>query len=156
REVFVRGRGLDADLGGTIKVQGTAANPQPSGGLSLQHGSFSLAGQTLNFTEGSVDFIGAGLADPALHFVATTQGNNVTATLTVAGTARKPKITLSSSPSLPQDEILAQILFQRSVNSLSPFEVAQIAAAIASFSGGTSGLDPLADLRKSLGLDRLS
>ena len=156
REVFVRGRGLDADLAGTIHVRGSSADPQPNGGLALRRGTFSLAGQTLRFTEGTVDFVGAGVSDPALHFVATTTSNNITATLTIGGTAHEPKITLSSVPELPQDEILAQILFQRSVGSLSPFEVAQVAAAVASFTGVTSGLDPLNSLRKALGLDRLS
>ncbi len=155
-QVFVRGHGLDAELAGTIRVQGTAANPQPSGGLHLRHGTFDLAGQTLNFSEGSVDFIGAGVSNPGIHFVANTAANSITATLTVTGTARAPKIALSSSPDLPQDEILAQLLFHRSVSTLSPFEVAQIAAAVASFSGATSGVEPLANLRKSLGLDRLS
>src|SRR6185437_5921251 len=72
REVFVRGRGLDADLAGDIRVGGTSADPLPSGGLRLQRGTFSLVGQTLTFSEGTVDFIGAGITDPALHFVATT------------------------------------------------------------------------------------
>jgi translocation and assembly module TamB len=155
REVFIRGRGLTADLAGTTHAGGTTARPQATGGLTLQHGWFSLAGQSLTFTSGSIDFIGAGIANPALNFVATTTSNNITATLTIGGTVRKPTITLSSVPVLPQDEILAQILFHSSVGSLSPFQVAEIAAALASFSGATSA-DPLSNLRKSLGLDVFS
>lgn len=156
RQIIIRGRGLFAVLGGTIHAGGTSTKPLPSGGLKLDQGTFSLAGQSLTFSQGSIDFIGAGIADPALNFVAITTGNNVTATLTIGGTVREPKITLTSVPQLPQDEILAQILFHRSVSSLSPFQVAQIAAAIASFSGTGSSLDPLAGLRKSLGLDQLT
>jgi translocation and assembly module TamB len=154
-QLLVAGHGLDAELAGAIQVRGTAANPQPSGGLRLQRGTFDLVGQALTFSEGSVDFIGAGVSDPALHFVANTTSNNIVATLTVGGTARRPKITLSSVPELPQDEILAQIMFHRSTAQLSPVEIAQIAAALASFSGAVSS-NPLANLSKSLGLDRLS
>ncbi|HEX4174016.1 MAG TPA: translocation/assembly module TamB domain-containing protein [Acetobacteraceae bacterium] len=154
-QLLVAGHGLDAELAGAIQVHGTAANPQPTGGLRLQRGTFALLGQTLTFSEGSVDFIGAGISDPALHFVANTTSNNIVATLTVGGTARQPKITLSSVPDMPQDEILAQILFHRSTAELSPIEIAQIAAALASFTGAVSN-DPLANLSKSLGLDRLS
>jgi translocation and assembly module TamB len=154
-QLIVSGHGLDAELAGNIGVHGTAAKPQASGGLKLQRGTFDLVGQSLRFTDGNVDFIGAGIADPALHFVATTTANNIVATLTVGGTARAPKITLSSVPDLPQDEILAQIMFHRSTAQLSPIEIAQIAAALASLSGATSS-DPLANLGKSLGLDRLS
>jgi translocation and assembly module TamB len=154
-QLLISGHGLDAELAGRIGVRGTAANPIPSGGLRLQRGTFDVVGQTLTFSEGSVDFIGASVSDPALHFVANTTANNITATLTVGGTARNPKITLSSVPDMPQDEILAQILFRRRTSSLSPFEVAQVAAALAALSGATSS-DPLANLGKSLGLDRLS
>ncbi len=154
-QMLVAGHGLDAELAGAIQVHGTAANPQPSGGLKLQRGTFDAVGQSLRFSEGSVDFIGAGISDPALHFVANTTSNSIVATLTVEGTARHPKITLSSVPELPQDEILAQIMFHRSTSQLSPIEIAQIAAALASFSGAISN-DPLANLSKSLGLDRLS
>ncbi len=154
-QFLISGHGLDAELAGDIQVRGTAANPQPTGGLKVQRGTFGALGQTLNFSEGSVDFIGAGIADPALHFVANTTSNNIVATITVGGTARNPKITLSSVPDMPQDEILAQIMFHRSTSQLSPIELAQIAAALASFSGAVSG-DPLANLGKSLGLDRLS
>jgi translocation and assembly module TamB len=154
-QLLISGHGLDAELAGEMQVRGTAANPQPSGGLKVQRGTFGALGQSLTFSQGSVDFIGAGIADPALHFVANTTANNITATITIGGTARSPKITLSSVPELPQDEILAQIMFHRSTSQLSPIELAQIAAALASFSGVTSG-DPLANLGKSLGLDRLS
>ena len=97
-QFLISGHGLDAELAGDIQVRGTAANPQPTGGLKVQRGTFGALGQTLNFSEGSVDFIGAGIADPALHFVANTTSNNIVATITVGGTARNPKITLSSVP----------------------------------------------------------
>lgn len=58
---------------------------------------------------------------------------------------------------LPQDEVLAHLLFGRGAFSLSPLELAQIAAAVASLTGVTSGAsDPLEGARKRLGLDRLS
>jgi translocation and assembly module TamB len=156
-KIFVRGRGLDAELGGTIHLRGTAAQPQPDGGFELRRGEFSLAGQTLNFTRGKVGFDGGSLADPSLDFLAQTRTRTVTAKLGVAGTASKPKITLSSIPELPQDEVLAQLLFGRAAASLSPLELAQIAGALASLTGVTSGVgNPLEAVRKTLGLDRLS
>jgi translocation and assembly module TamB len=156
-QIFVRGRGLDAELGGRIHLQGTLANLQPSGGFELRRGTFSLAGQTLNFTKGEVSFIGDGLTDPSLDFVANATNGAVLATLEIAGTARAPKIILSSSPELPQDEVLAQLLFGKSASSLGPFELAQIAAALASLTGVAPGAaDPLGSVRQALGLDRLS
>ncbi len=155
-EVFIRGRGLDAELGGTIHIGGTTANPIPSGGLHLRRGTLSVIGTTLNFTEGTIDFSGGGISDPSLHFVATSTTATVVATLTISGSAKDPKITLSSVPDMPQDEILAQLLFNTSTSKLSPLQLAQIAGALASLSGATSGADPLDRLRTTFGLDRLS
>jgi translocation and assembly module TamB len=155
-QVFIRGRGLDAELGGTIHFHGTTAKPIPDGGLHLRRGTFTIVGSTLTFTEGTVDFSGAGIADPSIHFIATSTTSTVVATLTISGSAKDPKIVLSSVPELPQDEILAQLLFNTSSSKLSPFQLAEIAAALASMSGATSGFDPLESLRNTFGLDRLS
>jgi len=156
QQVYIRGRGLDVELGGTVHVRGTADHPLPSGGLSLRRGTLSLVGQTLTFSSGSIDFVGNGITDPGINLVATSTTSTITATLTVSGTAKDPKITLSSVPQLPQDQILAQLLFHQGEGTLSPFQVAEIAAGLAQLSGSTSGLDPLARLRSTLGLDQLS
>jgi translocation and assembly module TamB len=158
QQVFVRGHGLDAEMGGKLKIGGTAAAPTIRGGFDLRHGTFSMAGQTLNFTSGKVAFGGMGLVgklDPSLDFVAQSTTSALTATLTVTGYADAPKLQLSSTPELPQDEILGQLLFRQSVQQLSPFQLAAIAQAAASF-GGVGGSDPLASVRSGLGLDRLS
>jgi translocation and assembly module TamB len=156
QQVFIRGRGLNAELGGTIHIHGTATQPIPDGGLHLRQGTLSIIGTTLNFTEGTVDFSGGGIADPSIHFVATSSSSSIVATLTVSGSVSKPKITLSSVPDMPQDEILSQLLFNTSTSKLSPFQLAQIGAALASLSGATGGFDPLESLRTTFGLDRLS
>lgn len=163
RAIFIRGRGLNAELGGTVHVGGTAKAPQPNGSFHMIHGQFSLAGTTLDFTEGSITFAGRGNVgseriDPALHFVATSSSASVTATLVVGGYASDPKITLSSVPQLPQDEILAQLLFGQSLANLSPFQIAEIGSTLAELSGLNPGGigDPLNRLRSTLGLDRLT
>ncbi len=156
-QLFVRGRGLDAELGGSVRVQGTADNPRTIGSFELRRGKFSLAGQTLNFAKGKVSFNGGSLTDPSLDFTVSPTNAAITAELNIGGTVSNPKITLSSIPELPQDEILAQILFGRSASSLSPFELAQIGSALAELTGVTSvGLNPLSSIRKGLGLDQLS
>jgi len=155
--IFVRGRGLNAELYGTVRLTGPVGQPYPEGAFKLRRGDFSLAGKTLNFSEGSVSFDGGSLTDPSLNFVASSYSDNINATLTVGGTASKPKISLSSVPALPQDEILARLLFNNSTANLSVTEMVQIGSALASLSGADSALtDPLEGVRKTLGLDRLS
>ena len=156
-QVYVRGRGLDAELGGRVVFAGTAAVPSPQGAIHLRRGTFSLAGQSLNLTEGTIDFAGGPLTDPSLKLVATVGNANLTSTLTISGYVRDPKIALSSVPDMPQDEILSQLLFHTAKTRLNPFQLAQIAAALASLSGtGPSIGDPLGGVRSALGLDQLS
>ncbi len=156
-QIFVRGAGVFAELGGGVHITGTLAAPNPEGGFELIRGYVSLTGKTLNFTKGSVSFNGAGFM-PALDLEATSTGSgNSTATLIVGGTAGKPVITLSSVPPLPSDEILAQLLFGQSTTSLSPFQTASLAAALAQLSGVGGGLpNPLDAVRGALGLSQLS
>jgi translocation and assembly module TamB len=157
--IFVRGHGLDAELGGKLTVGGTSVAPQIGGSFTMNYGTFSIAGTTLSFSKGEIGFDGAGISnkiDPTLDFVADSTANGVTATLTVGGYADGPTITLSSVPDLPQDEILAELLFGTSVKNLSTVQIAEIAAALAELSGATGSGDPLAAVRNGLGLDRLS
>ncbi|MDE2183048.1 MAG: translocation/assembly module TamB domain-containing protein [Alphaproteobacteria bacterium] len=157
--IFVRGRGIVAEFSGDLKITGTSQTPVVLGALTMRQGTLSLAGATLTFTSGTIRFEGAGLRDrldPTLDLSAQSVANGITATLAITGTVSQPKLGLTSSPALPQDEILAQLLFQRSVKQLSPLELAQIGQAVASFGGVGSGFDPIASMRRSLGLDRLS
>jgi translocation and assembly module TamB len=160
QEILVQGRGLDAELGGEIHLSGTSAAPLASGGFDLQRGSFTLVGNKLNFTQGRVSFDGAGLRkkiDPTLDFTAQTTLADSTATLRITGLADAPRFEFSSTPALPQDEIMARLLFGENAAQLTALQAAQIGYALATLSGvGSSGSNPLVKLQKSLGLDRLS
>jgi len=160
QQILVQGRGIDIEVGGEMHVSGTTDTPVVSGGFDLQRGNFSLAGSRLNFTAGRVSFNGAGLKnkiDPSLDFTATAALSDATVTLTISGFADSPQFEFSS-PGLGQDEIMARLLFGTNAAQLSGLQAAQIAAALASLSGvgGDGGLNPLAKIQKTLGLDRLS
>jgi translocation and assembly module TamB len=81
----------------------------------------------------------------------------VALTATVTGSASAPDIGFSSVPELPQDEILARLLFDRPVAQLSPFQIAQLGAAVAGAAGLTGGGEGLLGrIRRALALDRLA
>ena len=71
------------------------------------------------------------------------------------GPANQPTFSLTSDPSMAQDEILSRILFQKASGGLSPFQALQLAQAVAQLSGGSAGPDVMDSARKSLGLDSL-
>ena len=62
-------------------------------------------------------------------------------------------MTFTSTPDLPQDEILARLIFQKGIGELSPLQVARLAAAASELSGGSGGI--LSQLRATTGLDDL-
>ncbi|MFZ0550452.1 MAG: translocation/assembly module TamB domain-containing protein [Steroidobacteraceae bacterium] len=166
--IFVQGRGLDAQLGGRLKIAGTTDSPQVTGGFTMIRGAFSLAGTNLNFTSGKVSFNGQGLKggiDPTLDFVAQSSvvyNGPTTVTLTVSGFADSPKISLTSTPSLPQDDLLGLLLFGKPASQLSAIQLAETGAALASLSGigggggGGSKWNPLTWIKKAFGLNTLS
>jgi translocation and assembly module TamB len=161
QQFLVQGRGLDAEMGGELHITGSTDSPRVSGGFDLQRGSFSLASSKLSFSAGHVGFSGEGLQnkiDPTLDFTADTAIPQGTATLHITGYADAPQFDFTSTPGLPQDEIMARLMFGESASQLSALQLAQIGAALASLSGvgGDSGLNPLVKVQKTLGLDRLS
>jgi translocation and assembly module TamB len=165
REILVQGRGLDAELGGSLRIRGTSDAPLVSGpGFDLLRGTFSFAGSTLTFDNTSrVSFDGAGLKksnlDPTLDFTAQSTVQNTTVKLHIYGYADSPKFEFSSpsTPGLGQDEIMALLLFGQPAAQLTALQAAQVGAALATLSGvGGSGGNPLTKLQKSLGLDRLN
>ena len=150
--IFVRGRGIDAELGGDLAIAGTAVAPQVSGGFEMRRGRIIILTKRLDFTSGEITF-GGGLI-PVLDLEATTTSAQTAITVNVAGVANDPDISFSSSPALPQDEVLARLIFGQSMSRLSPLQIAQLADAVSQLAGdGSTSL--LETLRSNLGVDDL-
>ncbi|MGB3314145.1 MAG: translocation/assembly module TamB domain-containing protein [Albidovulum sp.] len=150
--IFVRGRGLDAEMGGSLKVGGTTANIVPSGQFTLIRGRLDILGKRFTMDEGLVQLQGA--LTPYVRFSASSQSDTITATIVIEGEASEPEIRFLSSPELPEEEVIAHLLFGRSLTSLSPFQAAQLASAVATLAGkGGEGI--VSKLRNSFGLDDL-
>jgi translocation and assembly module TamB len=150
--IFVRGRGIDAELGGDLRLTGTSRDPVAVGAFDLRRGRFTILGQRLDFSRGRLTFTGD-LA-PELDFVAETRTSDITARVAISGSASEPDFDLSSDPALPQDEVLSRLLFQKASGSLSGFQALQLAQAVAQLSGG-GGNDVFERTRRALGVDSL-
>ncbi|HST95861.1 MAG TPA: translocation/assembly module TamB domain-containing protein, partial [Microvirga sp.] len=150
--IFVRGRGIDAELGGDLQLTGTLANPVAIGAFDLRRGRLTVVGTRLDFTRGRLTFTGD--LTPELDFVAETRAGDVTARIGVTGSAREPQFAFTSDPDLPQDEVLSRLLFAKASGGLSPTQALQLAQVAAQFSGG--GDDGVFEsLRRSLGVEGL-
>ncbi|WP_306150971.1 translocation/assembly module TamB domain-containing protein [Roseovarius sp. MMSF_3281] len=149
--IFVRGRGLDAELGGQLILRGSASDIAPSGQFRLIRGRFDILGKRLTLTEGQITLRGA--LDPYLRFVAETDAGEITARIIMEGLASAPEVSFTSSPELPQEEVIARLIFGRGLDKISGFQAAQLASAIATLRGGGPGI--LGTFRSELGLDDL-
>lgn len=150
--IFIRGRGLDAELGGRLHIRGTTANVIPEGQFDLVRGRLDILGKRLDLTEGSLKMQGSFV--PYLHLVAQTESGDTQVFIIIDGPATEPDITFSSQPELPEDQILSQLIFGRDISQISAFQALQLASAVATLAGkGGDGV--VGKLRKGFGLDNL-
>ena len=103
------------------------------------------------FDSGRVTLIGD--LDPYVDFTATTPGTDITVTIRVTGRVSDLSIRFTSQPELPQDEVLARLIFGKGISSLSPLQVARLAAAASELAGG--GPSIMDSVREATGLDDL-
>lgn len=150
--LFIRGRGLDAELGGMLTLGGTTANVVPSGAFELVRGRLEILGKRLDLTEATLQLQGD--FTPYLRIVASTVSDGITSSVMIEGDADAPKVTFTSQPELPEEEVLSRVLFGQDLTSLSAFQAVQLASAVATLAGrGGEGL--ISKLRKGTGLDDL-
>lgn len=153
--IHVTGLGLDSYWSADLTVRGETSSPAISGRAELVRGDYEFAGRSFDLARGIIRFDGAVPANPLLDIEATANVTGLSATIRVTGSGERPEISFTSIPALPQDELLARLLFGTSITNLSAPEALQLAAAVAALNGGGGGLNPINAVRRAVGLDRL-
>lgn len=154
--VEVNGMGLESEWSADVVLRGTTDDPRIGGIARVvpRTSSYSFAGTRFDITRGVIDFDENAPPDPRIGLLAETRVNDLTVRVSVTGSATQPEIAFGSTPSLPEEEILARLLFGGSISNLSATDALQLGAALASLRGG-GGMDPINKLRQAVGLDRL-
>jgi translocation and assembly module TamB len=155
KRVFVRGRGLDSEWGGELKVTGSASSPRVEGTLRPLRGRYDFAGKIFTLRQGSIAFAGKDEIDPMLDLSAERRATDLTAIIHVTGTAKRPEVALESIPEYPQDEVLSRVLFNKSTGRLSAGEALQLAQAVGALTGASAGGGIMDFARGMLNLDVL-
>ena len=135
------GRGLDTEWSPISTSRARSPILQCDGTATLVRGSLDLAGSKLRFRLrlGAVD---GPIRSGARRHLGDAQRYRRRRQRACLGSPVKPEFTLESTPSLPQDEILARVIFGKSASQLSALEAAQLAASLAQLAGGQAGFDP--------------
>ena len=148
--IFIRGRGLDAELGGRLAIGGTSNDVIPVGRFELIRGRIDILQQRFELDEGTATLQGDFV--PFIRLVATTETDTGTViSIIVEGPAGAPEVRFVSVPELPQDEVLSQLIFGRDLESISPLQAVQLASAISTLAGRGGGA--LDSFRERIGLD---
>jgi len=155
RRIVVFGRGLDTEWSADLAVTGLVSDPAISGTATLVRGTLDLAGQRFDFDAGSIRLDGP-VRSARIDIAAKRDADDVDAIARVTGTLGDLEFTLESTPALPQDEILARVLFGRSAAELSGLEAAQLAASLTQLAGGQAAFDPAGAKGDAAGLDRVA
>jgi translocation and assembly module TamB len=150
---FVRGRGLDSEWEGQVRVSGKKSQPSVTGTISVVRGRADFLGKNFDVKRGTIAFDGSFPPSPFIDVTAEAAAKDITARLSIMGTLPSLDIKLTSQPPLPSDEILARLLFGRSASTLTPIQALQLADALNTLSGG--GMDLMGRSRRLLGVDRL-
>jgi translocation and assembly module TamB len=153
--LFIAGMGLESEWNADLRVQGTTSTPSIVGEADLIRGTYSFSGQRFDVTRGHIAFTGARPPNPRIDLVASADIKDVIVNINVSGSANNPQIAFTSNPGLPQDEIMARILFGGSVTEISALQAVQLASSLNALRGGGGGLNPLGKLRSAGGFDRL-
>jgi translocation and assembly module TamB len=154
-QLFISGMGLESEWSADLRVAGTTATPTITGEADVIRGTFSFSGRRFDLTRGHIAFVGQRPPNPRLDIVASADVDDVTVNINVSGSATAPQIAFTSTPALPQDELLSRILFGGSISEISALQAVQLASSLNSLRGGGGGLNPLGKLRSATGLDRL-
>lgn len=154
QQAYLRGRGLEAELRGQIALKGDLEALQYEGQFKTVRGVFELFGKQFRLQKGQVSFANNSIAmDISGSYKKGAQQIDVG----ISGTPDDIDISLSAVPTLPEDEIIAFIIFGKSLDTISPIEALQLAAAVQSLRSGSSRtFDPIGSTRQLLGVDSLN
>lgn len=153
--LMVSGMGLSSEWKMNLSIGGNVTNPKLLGEAELVRGTYDFAGRRFDLTSGKLRFDGSVPANPELDITAEAALSGLNANIHITGTSAAPVISFTSTPAMPQDEVLSRLLFGSGITQLSAPEALQLASAVTSLRGGSGGLDPINAVRKAAGLDRL-
>ncbi|MBQ2516328.1 MAG: translocation/assembly module TamB [Desulfovibrio sp.] len=152
---FVYGYGLDTSWRADLRIRGPLTQPGITGEVRSERGKLDFLNRKFTMAKGQVLFNGG--LDPLLDIQLKNEVADIEAFVNVQGTPDKIDFSLTSNPDMPQEEIIARILFGKSSSELTQFELLQLGATVArmaAFQKTGGGMTAMA--KKTVGLDVLN
>jgi autotransporter translocation and assembly factor TamB len=153
--VVIEGRRLRTEWRGGGRLSGDLPEVRFGGSVVLDRGFLNFLGRRFTLTRGEVVVPAGGAGDPVVFVTATTRAGGADITLDVEGPATNPRLLLTSNPPLEQNEIVARLLFGRSGDAVSPWQLAYFAYTLEVLRGGSPLVNKLEVGGGMLGFDQL-
>jgi len=148
---------LNATLGTDLQIQKNASGPLTlRGTVQTVRGFYEFQGRRFEIQrDGTLRFTGQPEINPLIDVAAQRliPNTGVTATIRVTGTLRAPELQLTSQPPLDEADILALIIFNRSVNDLGTGERASLADTAGGIASGFIASPLSRSIGKALDVD---
>jgi len=150
-----RGRGLDSLWEGTLLIGLKNQEITLVGHMKTRRGTYRFMGRSFDLRDGEIRFDGVIPPDPILDIHANYTRTDIAADLSVLGRISDPELLLSSTPVMPEDEIISQILFGKSMSTITPMQALTVASTLATMNGKGNTFAFMDKTREILGVDQL-
>ncbi len=151
----IYGAGLDSIWDGQLTLIKTGNHWNVTGSVSPRRGEFRLLGKPFRLTEGSIKLDGSWPMVPILDLTAVYRRSGIEARVHISGRANNPLVRIDSDPPLPEDAILATVLFGRDLATVTALQALQLAAAVQSLNSPGGGMDVFQRTRLAVGVDTI-
>jgi autotransporter translocation and assembly factor TamB len=148
---------MNITVGGDLRLLKKPGTPVAVvGNINTVRGSYDFHGRRFDILrDGRIAFTGTTPPDPLLDVTASRliQPSGIEARIRIEGTARRPRLSFSSTPPLDESEVLALIIFNRPLNSLESGQQSSLAALAGSTAAGFVVAPLTESLSRALNLD---
>ncbi len=151
-DFLFKGGGLDARLGGQLRVFTLNDALRGEGRIRTTQGRYAAYGQTLDIERGELRFIGP-IDNPGLDVLAVRKTATVKVGVQVRGTVQRPVVTLFSDPALPDSEKLAWLVLGHGLENGTQQEYALLQLAAGALLSQAESPNTQAQLAEALHID---
>jgi translocation and assembly module TamB len=156
RNVWVHGPGTAVELSGTLAVTKELGTPFVlRGAVETVRGFTSFYSGKFVLERGRVTFTGSPQIDPRLDVTATRSVASYVVAVNVTGRAKAPQLRLSSTPDLPQADIVTLLVVGKTTDRLTASERSRLSGRAQQIVGNVAASELEQLLAKPLGLDTL-
>jgi translocation and assembly module TamB len=154
--IVLKGRGLDALLGGQIRLASVPGEPLRAGGtLHIVKGTYSAYGRELAIEHGLLRFNGP-IDNPSLDILAMRRGQEVEAGVAVRGTVLSPRVTLVSEPPVSEAEKLSWLVLGHGLETAGQGDLSKLQSSAGALLSQGAAAGVQSQIARAFGLDQFS